>query len=351
MCRPFVAAVLCFAPLFLCLGPTRAQDAPGAKSDVVFTVNGQAVTYKELLRALERQTVTPPGGGQPTNALRVALDQLVGQKVIMAEAGAQNLVPSNAAIEAYYRTQKKLFEAQFLGKIYEQAMADQGTMPDDVKREFRYQLAESALYARRLKLSEEELKKTYDDLKKSNGIGFPARYQLRVILASTVAESQKAKTLLNQGKAFAEVARQVNPAQLKATGGLMPQAVSATQIPATWREKAAATNVGAFFGPVDAGGTTPGEAVTKAWVLVEQKLPKLEISYEEARPLVQRSLVMQRMTQPENAGIVNEIKNKKRAVKFDTVDKLYERVWNNLKDAATAGSALPDAAPAVPDVR
>ena len=73
----------------------RWSSFPAARGEKPFaTINGQVVSKDEYIKALERQTVLVPGG-QTTNAERLVLDQLVGNKVIIGEAAKISAVPTD----------------------------------------------------------------------------------------------------------------------------------------------------------------------------------------------------------------------------------------------------------------
>ena len=293
-------------------------------------INGQIVSQDEYIKQLERQTVTVPGG-QPTNAERVVIDQIVSNRVITSEASKNGVLPSDADVNKAFEVQKKLFVAQFPGKEYDTTMKEQGTSPDEIKNDLRVQLAETALYGKLLKLDESEVRTTYDKFQTS--FGLPARVQTRLVVAQDGSpDYAKIKAALAAGKDFDTVAKELNPPQLRGTGGLSPQATPTDKLAPALQAKVSETVEGKYFGPIDF------DKGVKAWVKIEKKLPAYKIPFEDAAPLVRRQLVQIKLQDPANQAIRNDILQKKMQAKFETEDKSYETVWNAVKaDAKKSG--------------
>ena len=253
------------------LGVGCAGEKPFAR------INGQVVSKDEYIKALERQTVMVPGG-QTTNAERLVLDQLVGNKVIVSEAAKLNAVPTDEDVNRFYETQKKLFEAQFPGKSYEDSMKEQGTKADEIKNDMKVQLSETNLYARRLNITDKDVREAYDRASQQGSVGLPARVQLRLIVAPPGSpEFQKAQQLLAAKTPFDDVAKSVNPLQLRATAGLLPQATPINSIGVEYQAKVQQSAEGVSFGPVDFR-LAANQPPVKAWVKVEKRLPGPEHS-------------------------------------------------------------------------
>lgn len=294
-------------------------------------VNGQVITKSDYLHALERQTVAVPGG-QPINSERFVIDQIIGNKIMLAEASKLNVMPSEKQISDYFDLQKKLFEAQFPDKSYDTTLKEQGTTPEEIKQDMKVQLAETSVYAKRLNLGEDQVKKAYEQAR--GNIGLPARVQLRIILAAPNSpQFAEAKKSLDAKVPFEEVARKVNPPQLQVNGGLMPQVTPINQIAPAFQGKVQQSPVGAVIGPVDFSVGTGQTA--KAWVKIEKKLQAVTIAYEDAAPLVRRQLVQAQIVQPQNAKIRDELMKLKLDAKFEPTDASYATVWGAVKKTAT----------------
>jgi hypothetical protein len=307
-------------------------------------INGKPVTMAEYLHLLERQTVNLSGSGgvQPTNVERLVLDTLVGNRVTADEAAKVGVAPTDADVDAFYRLQKRLFEGQTPGKDYEQTLSDQGVTPDEIRYDLRAQLAESALYAKRLNVSDADLRAAYND--NQGRFGLPARVQMRAILVKAGGpEENEAAKLLAAKTDFAEVAAKLNPAPLRANGGLIPQTTPLAALPAEWVPQVEKTAEGGTFGPVE----FPAQPGTKAWIRVERKYPAVAVPFEEALPLVRRQLVLEKLAAPENAAVRAAIVKLKFDAVFEPTDPAYGKVWAALKASARAagvGQAAPAAA-------
>lgn len=293
-------------------------------------VNGVAITKDEYVGALERSTISVPGG-QPINAGRFVLDQLIGKKVIFAEAVKQGVMPTDADVNNMYATRKRIVEQQMPGKSFEDAMKEQGTSAKEIKDEMKYQLAETGLLAKRLNLKDADYKKGYDQMK--GQLGFPARVQMRLIVTPAGSRNYtQAVQLLKNNVDFAEVAKQVNPpGALKQGGGLQQQPTALTALPPPWQAKVQNTAEGKSFGPVEVP-PQPGQPATKAWVKVEKKMAAYSLPYEDAKPLVQQQMVQAKLVEPANQKIRTEIINQKMAADFQPADTRYMDMWKALKD-------------------
>lgn len=291
-------------------------------------INGQIVTEEEYLHQLERQTVQIPNG-QPTNAERVVLDQIISNRVIMAEASKNSSLPSDEEVDKMFDVQQKLFVAQFPGKNYDEAMKEQGTAAAEIKSDLRVQLAETALYGKLLKLDEKEVRDTYEKFRAA--FGLPARVQMRLAVAPDKSPAfTKIAQSLGAGKSFDAVAKESNPPAMRGTGGLLPQAVAVNTLAPEMQAKVSQTAEGKYFGPIDFQ-----QKGLKAWVKIEKRLPEYVIPFEDAAPLVRRQLVQLKLQDPKNQAVKNDILKKKMQAKFESENKSYEAVWAAVKDSAT----------------
>ncbi len=316
------------AATLMAIGLTLSAGCSGDKP--FGKVNGNPITQDEYIKALERQQVAVPGG-TTTNAERLVIDQLIGNKIILDEASKAGALPTDADITQYYEFRKKLFENQFPGKMFETVMKEQGSAPEEVKNEIKVQLAETNVYAKRLKVTDEDVRKGFESFK---GEYLPARVQLRLIVTSPNSpEFNEAKKMLDAKTPFDEVAKKINLPQLKATGGLMPQATDIRQINAKYQNEVQKRSSGDYFGPVDftiAAGSPAG----KAWIKVEKKLPAFTVTYDEARPDVLRQVVQARILQPDNAKVRDEIMKMKLDAKFEPSNPTHMEVWTAVKKQA-----------------
>ncbi|MDX1933193.1 MAG: SurA N-terminal domain-containing protein [Capsulimonadales bacterium] len=296
-------------------------------------IDGVTVTQAEYIHALERQNVALPNG-QAINAERLVIDQLIGKQVILSEAAKANAVPSDKEVESYYNLQKSLFENQAPGKSYEASMKEQGTSPEEVKADMKFQLAEANLYAQKLKIGDKEVREAYQ---RAGNVGLPARVQLRLILVAPNSADFKQAQELIKSTPFDEVAKQINPPALRATGGLIAQPQPVSSLGQKYQAMVQQRKDGEFFGPVDFA--LPNQPKAVAWVKIEHKIPAYNINPDDAVPLIKRQLVTLKLAEPANQNARNEIVAKKLAAKFEPTDKTYSVVWDALrKNAEEAGA-------------
>jgi len=333
--------------LTLAVAACLSVSLSGCTGEKTFAkVNGQVITEKEYLHSLERQQVTV-SQGQSTSAERLVLDQLIGNRIILAEAAKLDCLPKESDITAVYNVQKKLWEAQLPGKEYEKTMAEQGATPEDIKSDIKVTLAEANIFAKKLDLKEEEVKTIYSQAR--GQFGLPERVQLRFILTQANSpQFQQTKQLLAQGKDFVEVAKTTNPPQLRGTGGLEPQTRPVASFASVIQAQIKKTPEGKFFGPVPFA-LGQNQPPAQAWVKIEKKMPALALSYEEAQPLVRRQLAQVRVLQPENAKVRQQLIDLKLDAKFEAQQKEYNTVWSAYKDQAKqAGLGANPTAPTTP---
>ena len=307
-------------------------------------VNGQPISRDEYVKMLERQQVTIPGTQQQMTAERFVLDTLVSQKIILAEASKVSALPSDEDVNRVYDLRKKLFEQQFPGKSFEDTLKEQGSTPEEIKADVKNQMALTNIYAKKMKVGDDEVKKQWELMK--GQFGLPARVQLRLVLtAPNSPDYAEAKKLMDAKTDFNEVAKKINPAQLKATAGLMPQTTPMTSINAQYQNKVQQNPEGYVFGPVDLP-LAPNTPPFKAWVKIEKKLPPYVVSFEEAYPAVREQVVNQKLQLPENAKVRSELMATKLQASFEPSDPEYGAVWTNIKKGAEDAGLAKDGAAA-----
>jgi hypothetical protein len=324
----------------------------GCGEKPVLTVNGQAITKDEYLKLLERTTVSVPGG-QQAKAERLVLDQIVSNQVILAEAGRAGLLPSDQDVSRLFDVQKKLMEASQPGKSYEQELAKQGVTADELKIDLKVEMAETNLYARKMNLGENEVKAEYEKSKAT--IGLPARVHTRlIILQPNSPQAAQAAEQLKAGKSFEEVAKTNNDPSLLQSGG--ERTLFESQIPPSIKPAIDKAKDGDTLGPLtwplsqpSAPGQPPTPSVSvTVWVKILKKLNAFTLDYADAAPILRRSLVRQKIMQPDNTTKRNEILKIKMDAKVESTDPGRITVWEDIKKTARdMGVGMePKAAPA-----
>jgi parvulin-like peptidyl-prolyl isomerase len=238
-----------------------------------------------------------------------------------------------------------LYEHQFPGKNYEVNLREQGISLEDVRNDLKAQLAETNLYIKRMNLNQNDIRDVYD---KARGVvGIPERAQIRLVVVPAGSEEFKqAEKLLVAKTDFAEVAKQVNPPQLRANGGLLgPLApLQNLNLPPALKEAVEKNAEGQVVGPVDLPNNGPA---LKGWLKVEKKLPAFKLPYENAAMLVARQLVQQKVTEPANSKYRDQMVDLKLNAKFEPTDGRYLAVWEFIKRDAKAAQTAQNSANAV----
>ena len=341
--RSFLRAAGAALPLALLALPALAQG-DFAK------VNGQVITREEYLYALEHVQVTLPGTSPPATieAGRFVLDQLIAKKIVLDEAAKRGVLPSDADVQKRYDLQKKIVEQQIPGRTLESRMQEQGALPKMLRDEMRYQMAETNLLAKEMEISEDDIKKAYEDFK--SRIGLPERAQLRIVAPQSEADFAQAQKQLQAKTDFAKVAQQFNSPSLRASNGLMAQPIPLSAMPPAWQTKVTQGSDGTIFGPVEwpQGKDQPP---AKVWVKVEKKYAALALPYDQAQPLVKQQLVQSRLSDPQNAKsaklqqFLQYITQQKLDAKFQPGDPRYQAIWEDLKRRVKQPQPQASAAP------
>lgn|GEM_PF-1291520 len=302
----------------------------GCSSDNTFAkVNGKPITTEEYIKALERQQVQV--GQSAINAGRIVLDQIIGQKIILDEASKLGVLPTEADVNNYYEFRKKLFEAQFPNKKFEDQMKEQGSTAEELKTEIKYQLAETNVYAKRLNVGRDEIQKTFEQFK---GQYLPARVLLRLIVAyPNSPEYKEAEKQLKEKIPFDDVAKKVNLPNLVGTGGLLPQPTPISQINPKYQTEVQKKSDGDYFGPVDFN-IAQGAPPAKAWIKIEKKLPAYTVTLDEALFDVTRQVVQAKIMDGANAKVRDEIMKTKMDATFEPIKPAYKDVWESIKKQA-----------------
>ncbi len=310
-------------------------------------VNGQVITKDEYIQALEQTlAVAGPNGSVPVPAGRMVLEQLVGRKIILSEATAQGVMPSDDDVNKAFRYRKDMLEQSQPGKSFEEELQKQGTTPEMLKENLRAELAEVAVLIKNLSVGEEKVRQYYTDHR--DEFGLPARVQVRMILLPPSGpQFAAAQKLLADPKNFTEkAARELNVIpQLKVSAGL--QVLPTQQLPPAVAGKIQAAAPGQVIGPVDwqiQGG------MAKAWIKVEKKLPQYSVPIESAAPVARQRVILQLQASndPKFNQIRNEIIKKKFDAAVETASPTYDMIWKSVKQSAMdAGLGVtPPAAPA-----
>jgi hypothetical protein len=338
-----------FAMLAILVLPLSAvaQDktTPSPLESTFVKINGESFSYRQFLRMLSRQTIQLPDG-KTANALHYVLDELVANQIVLKEATKNNIAPTEDEVNRYYATEQKLYEAQNPGGSFEDGLLEQGLTPQDKKVELKYELAETNLYAKKLSVTDKDLRTDYDQSPATTGL--PARVQLRLILVAPESEDMKRAIALFLAKTpFSDVARQVNPPSLRVTAGLVARTIPLSTLATPYKGKIEKAAEGDIFGPVDYQ-LSDDQPKFKAWMKVERKFPSLILSYEDAVPILKRSLAVAKLAGPAYRKVPNEIVLMKLNAILEPTEPDIARVWDQLKKNAQANGLGETEAPSAP---
>ncbi|MFM7320259.1 MAG: SurA N-terminal domain-containing protein [Armatimonadota bacterium] len=309
-----------------------------------FTVNGQVVTRDEFIHKMERQQIPLPNG-VAVGTEPYILDQLVSNRIMLEEAAKAGVMPTEEDVERIYTAQKDLYENRTPGKKYDEFLASQGVLPDEIKADLRGQLAEANVYAKLMGTSEDTFKAEYEKVK--DKIGLPARTQMRLILVppkSPLFDKAKAAVAEAGGDAakFEQAAAQLNSDELRAAKGL--QVVPNAAVPPTLQAKLLQAAEGSVVGPLS-WPIGPRETL-EGWVRIEKKLPAFNLPPEQAIAIVRIGVIQQKALLPENQKFRAEIMKRKLDVKFESSDPAANAVWKGIRDQAVeAGLGQAPSAP------
>lgn len=296
-------------------------------------VNGQVISKDEYISALEQTlAVAGPNGSVPVPAGRLVLEQLIGRKIILAEAAAQGVVPTDDDVNKAFLYRKDMLEQSQPEKTFEEELQKQGTTVEAFKENLRAELAEVAVLIKQLNIGNDKVTQYYNDHK--DEFGLPARIQLRLILVGPNSpEFANAQKKLTDPKNFTEQsARELNILpQLKVTGGL--QVLPTQSLPPTLRDKIQQSAPGTVIGPVDwpmQGGNA------KAWVKVEKKLPQYNVPLDAAAPIARQRVVLQMQAagDPKFDEVRKQIIKKKFDASVELSSPVQETIWKAVKQSA-----------------
>jgi uncharacterized membrane-anchored protein YhcB (DUF1043 family) len=296
-------------------------------------VNGQVISKDEYVSALEQTlAVAGPNGAVPVPAGRLVLEQLIGRKIILAEAAAQGVVPTDDDVNKAFLYRKEMLEQSQPGKTFEEELQKQGTTVEAFKDNLRAELAEVAVLIKQLNIGNDKVTQYYADHKEE--FGLPARVQLRLVLvgAGTPQFAEAQKKLADPKNFTEQTARELNVIpQLKVSGGL--QVLANQALPPSLKDKIQQAAPGSVIGPVDwpiQGG------VAKAWVKVDKKLPQYNVPIESAAPIARQRVVLQLQAtgDPKFNQVRNEIIKKKFDATVETSSPVQETIWKAVKQSA-----------------
>lgn len=272
-------AVVCIAAVVLVFTLGKGN------SDVVASVDGEKISKDDLYEAMVKQ------GGQQ------ALDGLISQKVVELEAKKQNITVTEQD------TQKELdkYYAQYGGEeVFKQALTQSGYTLEQVKKDMELTVKLNKLLEPRIKISEDEKKKYFEENKAT--FGQPKQVKASHILVETEDKAKEIKEKLAKGEDFAKLAKEnsTDPGSKENGGDL--GFFGSGQMVKEFEDAANALKVGEISAPVK---TEYGYHIIK---VTETKDAK-EANFEESKDKITDTLKEQKM-QTEYGAWMQEVYTK-----------------------------------------
>ncbi len=202
---------------------------------VVATVNGKVITRdsfdKELARIInETRSPGNPFFGQMPNVGEMALDGLIGRELMYQESQKEGIKAEAELVDRELAATKKRFSTQEeFDRALESVNLTEAAMKSDIARNMAMQQFVDEKFAKKIHISDEEIKAYYtDNLAKFE---MPEQVRARHILVRVVlgaGEKDKAEALtktkeiqkkLNKGGDFAALAGEVSGCPSRSKGG------------------------------------------------------------------------------------------------------------------------------------
>lgn len=169
----------------------------------VASVNGERIRPAEFYKALQSES------GKQT------LERLILERLIRQEAKKQNISVSDAEIQKEADKIKSQFSTT---DEFNKALKDSGMSMNDLNENIRLNELVRKLTLKGVTISEEDIKKYFDENKDS--LGTPARVKARHILVKTSDEASSALKRVRAGEDFAALAAALSTdAASKVNGG------------------------------------------------------------------------------------------------------------------------------------
>lgn len=253
--------------------------AGGVGNEAVAKVDNETITAGELYERMVRS-----GGKQ-------VVDQMIVQRLIDNEAKKQNVTATDEELTAEVEKIKKGFPSP---ELFDQQLAQMGMTEEDLKQELRTEVQLNKLLAPQIKITDEELKKYYDENKES--FATPEQVRASHILVDTKEEAEEILKQLKDGADFAELAKEKSKDPGSgAKGGDLDYFGKGEMMP-EFEEAAFKTPVGELSAIVK---TDYGYHIIK----VVDKKPAHTATFEEKKEEIRETLFQQKKSEKADAYI------------------------------------------------
>ncbi|WP_199614532.1 peptidylprolyl isomerase [Paenibacillus alkalitolerans] len=254
-------------------------------SEAVAKVDDETITANELYDFLVSQ-----GGAQ-------AVDQLITERLVDNAAKKSNIKVTDEELNAEVDKIKEQMGGQ---EAFDQALVQYGLTVDKLKEQLVTQVQLTKLLAPQIKITDEDLKKYYDENKEQ--FSTPEQVRASHILVETKEEAEAIVKQLKEGADFAELAEEKSKDPGSAAKGGDLDFFGKGQMMPEFEEAAFKTPVGELSGIVE---TDYGFHIIKVTDKKEAKTPTFDEKKEEIR-----ETLVQQQTNEKSQAYIEELRSK-----------------------------------------
>jgi parvulin-like peptidyl-prolyl isomerase len=311
---------------------------------VAVRINKDTVTEDEFYKRVENVSLAdlaPAAQGRgPAKAGDFAMERVIMEYLMMQMAAEKNVKPTDAEINQYIAVAKKYAQNQAMSMMPPNPFRTE----DDYKQEARMALIQRGLALAPLKITPEDIKKKYEEIK--GQLTEEDKYHLRVIQVSSAEKAQKALDTLKKVAFETVVLTQSEDPNSKAKSGdigivpqgaLPPDFLSAIKDLKPNEYTKTAVKLGGR--PAAAGQPAPPAQYLIAQLV--EKLPGKTPTLDEAKYIAERILLNEK--DPNWAQrIQGDISNSRKSADIQVNLEQYKKLVDQIKSASAPPS------PAVP---
>lgn len=198
------------------VGPDPSAASPPEADVTVATVDGSPVTRAELDRRLRRVTGEADVSGAEPDLVAGVLDQLVDERILLAEAQRRGLSIAPSDIEAKARAEETAMGAEAFAAMLER----ERLTPEAFRKQVGDALLVRAILAtvpRPRPIREFDVREYYDAHRKE--FAQPPQYRARILTAPSRAEAEALRAQIAAGADFATVASAKSISPERTQGG------------------------------------------------------------------------------------------------------------------------------------
>lgn len=254
----------------------------------LINVNGEKIAKDEFYARLEQVPVQTVKGGRQVAvpAGQYVMEQLISEKLVQQLAKKENVQPTDDQIERKLSYLKRSTGGNFLVQLQQS-----GSTLQDWKRQMMIQQSVVNLVGKDAKVSDADVKKTYDQLIAKSAPGFvrPEAVFISVIITKTPDKINKAYKLLQGGQDFGTVAMQMSEDNTTAPGqgkvAWMPRNMPG--IPEQIRAAGFSTDIGKYTKPFFVQ-----DKKDSGWMIVraDRKRKASTEKYDDVKDLIKEQL-------------------------------------------------------------